>query len=1321
MGVDAQVHVLTNATADSKRHQRVDTQIRKGNVVSKLVVADTNLLGKDVEHLGDDRGELLVDLGDVLGGDALGLLLGGGSLLLLDSRLDSGSSGADGSGDGSRSTRGQHHVEDLAGDGLELQVTAHANDLLAVKDVNVTSVDLVTLDGLHADVAAVLLGGDRQLREPERAPSVGDEDLLARVDSVGSIDDEARDVTQTVDPVGAEDVFAIGLSGLELDLSSSLASLAVEDNLLHTAVTRSVVDKGGEQLVGQATADLRCLAILLGLDETIDARLDEVRDAVKLSLPVLGVTEVDLAVGMVNTLGALAGVEDQVGAVLSSVGSDCESQDVALSSVIEDESLGDLHVSDVDADVLRLGAEQLVGILTGGDGHVSVQRRGAEGSTVDQVAGNNATKVLARQVGLDLDDSDVALDLLADNLLDSGGLELGLSDGSRGRQSLGHAVLAETPVALVLQPVVLLIEGVRRKIQVPDGRKEVIVVLVPVDVQTSSVEGAETGAQGLVSGLVAAKSGHSDSRDTESSLDHVGADGVGADLEPDSLLIDGTGRLGRNKTAKEVNSVTSMIAQVLGVDGLIVNELGKERRDDRDLGGVEADSAGQLLKVIKDGVDLGRVEGEGHLELSALEASSTKLLRDLSHLGSLTTEDSLAGQHGVGAGSALLNEKLGTSTNEVDGVTGRQNTGNVQSSILAKTVAHDRSRFDAPRSPELSQGHLEAAKTKLDDEGLELGDVRLAAVNQGHEAREAVNLGNPVELVHGLTENGVVGIQLLAKTSVVRALASEHESNLGRLGRDGDKVLLETGLEGLLGLAQVLGRDVHAPVVLDATSSGGVSNVGDGGVIVLVHPLDEPLRVVDHGRLRLASNGDQMDVARVLGGRLNRRSILEQQTSVTTSSAEVVDEDPTGLAVESNVDVALTKVLGEGLVDDGSLLDTDVGRDGILLEHEQNLAQSRDTGSSLTVTKVGLDGTKVQRTVCRPLPVGRSKDDGLRRTVRVGDGDGIGRVVGGSAKDDSKNAIMVGNGIVEPLDNDGGTAVTTAVSIGIVVEGGAGTLLGKELSTTQTRENIGVGHAGQTTDDSSVTVTCPQGGAGNVHCSGTGRAGSVNVQRRTAEAEVVVDPARAESSDTSCDEVGVDLLGSVDLTPVIRCLAVEGTNAVQPGRGRPVGHVTAHLESLVGGGQGHPLHGVGLEGLTRRHVEETRVEHARLLNPAAVRSVTAVDDLSVGVVVSLDRETIGGDDTVNVQSLGEKLPQLLVASGVGETTSHTDNGKLVTAATSMVSNHGIGALLGYLWGLAEDDIQAGLGLEEIGQGGGVLCGAEGDDEARLSVKTTSQI
>ncbi|TLD21287.1 hypothetical protein PspLS_09089 [Pyricularia sp. CBS 133598] len=880
-----------------KAPMRVDTEIGEGNVVSKLIVADTDLLGEDVQHLGDNRSELLVDLADVLGGDSLALLLGGGDLLLLGSRLDSGGSGAGGSGDGGSSTRWQHHVEDLAGDGLELQVTTHTNDLLAVEDVDVTSVDLVTLDGLHADVTAVLLGGNRELREPERAPSVGDEDLLARVDSVGSVDDEARDVAQTVDPVGAEDVVAIGLGGLELDLSSSLASLAVEDDLLHTAVARSIVDKGGEQLVSQATADLGRLAILFGLDEAINARLDEVRDTIELSLPVLSVTEVDLAVGMINALGTLAGVEDQVGAVLSSVGSDCEPQDVALSSIVKDEGLGDLHVSDVDTNILRLRTEQLVGILTSADGHVSIERRGAERSTVDQVTRNDTTKVLTGQVGLDLHNGDIALDLLADNLLDGGSLELGLGDGSRRGEGLGDTVLAETPVSLVLQPVVLLVESIRREIQVPDGREEVVVVLVPVNVQTSSVESAETGAQGLVSGLVAAKSGHSNGRDTESSLDHVGADGVGADLEPNGLLIDGAGRLGRNKATKEVNSVTSMIAQVLGVDGLLVNELAKERRDDRDLGGVEADRAGQLLKVIKDGVDLGRVEGKGHLELSALEASGTKLLGNLSHLGSLTTEDSLAGQHGVGTGGALLDEKLGTSTNQVDGVTSRENAGNVESGILTQAVAHDRSRLDTPRSPELSQGHLEAAETKLDDERLELDHIRLAAVNQRHEGREAVDLGDPVELVDGLAEDGVVGVQLLAQTSVVRALASEHEGNLGRLGRDGNKVLLETGLEGLLSLTQVLSRHVHAPVVLNPTSGSGVGNVRDGSVIVLVHELDEPLGVVDHGRLGLAGDGDHVDIARVLGGRLDGGSILKQQTGVATGSTEVVDEHSAGLAV----------------------------------------------------------------------------------------------------------------------------------------------------------------------------------------------------------------------------------------------------------------------------------------------------------------------------------------------------------------------------------------------------------------------------------------
>src|SRR4051812_43167850 len=112
--------------------------------------------------------------------------------------------------------------------------------------------------------------------------------------------------------VGAEDEFAILLSRLEANLGRRLTSVAVKDNLLHAPVTWGIVNQGGEEFVCQPTANLRGGSSLLGFRQSIDASLDQVSSAVELVLPVLGIAEEHLALGMLHPLVAFTRVEDKV-------------------------------------------------------------------------------------------------------------------------------------------------------------------------------------------------------------------------------------------------------------------------------------------------------------------------------------------------------------------------------------------------------------------------------------------------------------------------------------------------------------------------------------------------------------------------------------------------------------------------------------------------------------------------------------------------------------------------------------------------------------------------------------------------------------------------------------------------------------------------------------------------------------------------------------------------------------------------------------------------------------------------------------------------
>ena len=67
--------------------------------------------------------------------------------------------------------------------------------------------------------------------------------------------------------------------------------------------------------------------------------------------------------------------------------------------------------------------------------------------------------------------------------------------------------------------------------------------------------------------------------------------------------------------------------------------------------------------------------------------------------------------------------------------------------------------------------------------------------------------------------------------------------------------------------------------------------------------------------------------------------------------------------------------------------------------------------------------------------------------VRIGNGHGLGRIVGPSAEDDAEDVVVVSFGIFKPLDDKGSNAVCSAVSVrrGIPRLSGVGAL-GQEVA-----------------------------------------------------------------------------------------------------------------------------------------------------------------------------------------------------------------------------------------------------------------------------------
>ncbi|KAG9966746.1 polyketide synthase, partial [Aureobasidium melanogenum] len=940
----------------------------------------------------------------------------------------------------------------------------------------------------------------------------------------------------------------------------------------------SHLDEALEELVSHtALHDMGLLSLSLSL-ENIDLRLDHEVDTLPVLVPGVDVLELDETVSMVLNELAIWGdtSELQVSDTLVEVSLGLELDVLAFSRLLHlgDEGLGDLHLADVHANLRGRGSELLVEVVADSQCHVSVEGRGAKSSVVDLVTNDSLEELGLGNVGLNDNGTRVGLELFMDNLLAGSGETLSRLLDGRGslRSSLNESSCCGSRAST---------SCCRRSRW---AEEELI--------WTPALKRAQT--------LVAMVFQGSSLRRSEGA----------ATVAPTEALTmpEQTG----GQSGPEVDSLSGVSSEVVWANNAsLANDISGQGREDRDSGLVEGDRGSNLLEGLEDRVDLGRVEGEGNIELGGLEAASGKSLVGSTNDLTTAAKDSLLrtditdgfsatldSEHAVSVRSAVLDKELSTTTDKGDHITGRDDTSNVESSVLAQAVTDDSGRGE-----------------------------RVAT-----------------SLVDVITERLEVLVELLTKSSVLNG-------------------------EG------------NAVVVLNTTGSRSVRQAGKSGLGVLAEVSLQTLNVVLQGSDRTGSHSDGESASGVNSLRgLAKRTILKEDGGVTTSSGEVVEEDLALLSTVAgevnlllrNVDIAVLQVLGESLVD--LALDTNVGRNGVLLHHHQDLAEGVDTRSGLTACAGGDEERRrctVHLDVADLMGIDTSIGEDLlvkellSASVRVSDRNSLSRVVGSSAKNASKDIILVGKRILVSLEDNGTTTITTAVTISSVVVSLARTCLGQELTLGKTRENVRVGKDVQTTSTGSVAVTGPQRSAGKLDGSQRRRTSSIDRERRTTELEVVVDATGCESTHTTSNEVGVNVLGSVDLTPIVRGLTVEGTNAVKLGGGGTVGDVTRLLKSLVSGDKSQTTHRISLCSLTGGHVEEARVEKTRLINKATIRSVRLVLALSRRVAVSIGIETVRGNLAVDIETLLEKFPKSLSAGSAGETTRHTNDGNLVVLSATV--------------------------------------------------------
>jgi hypothetical protein len=134
---------------------------------------------------------------------------------------------------------------------------------------------------------------------------VVDKHLVLGVSVITSVHDEARKMTNAVDPEWVSVEVARG--SLKLDESGSFMLIAVKDDLPDRLVVLIIVNQRSEEFVDHSSLHPVSLARDRTLLQVLNASLDEVRTALPLSLVVAGLKEFHRAAGVVEDLLAFWG------------------------------------------------------------------------------------------------------------------------------------------------------------------------------------------------------------------------------------------------------------------------------------------------------------------------------------------------------------------------------------------------------------------------------------------------------------------------------------------------------------------------------------------------------------------------------------------------------------------------------------------------------------------------------------------------------------------------------------------------------------------------------------------------------------------------------------------------------------------------------------------------------------------------------------------------------------------------------------------------------------------------------------------------------
>lgn len=198
-----------------------------------------------------------------------------------------------------------------------------------------------------------------------------DENLILRVSGITGVHNEARQMTNAINPewIAVE----IPRGCLKLDQRCSFMLIAVENNLLNGLVVVVVFDKRTEQLIHHTALHTVGITRLSAVLEVLDTPLDEVAVAFPFQFCGAGIEEFDCAISMVNHLLSLWGDRPDLH-LRTLFGPVCCSRDPEeLLASLGNQRLGHHHVANIESTLFPFGFVLVDQELAQCLGNISVQ------------------------------------------------------------------------------------------------------------------------------------------------------------------------------------------------------------------------------------------------------------------------------------------------------------------------------------------------------------------------------------------------------------------------------------------------------------------------------------------------------------------------------------------------------------------------------------------------------------------------------------------------------------------------------------------------------------------------------------------------------------------------------------------------------------------------------------------------------------------------------------------------------------------------------------------------------------------------------------